>query len=86
MPQNYVSILLSSEKRDFGVLGLDNLTSRELEILECFVNCMADKAIAKELGISFRTVEAHKRNIKNKVGVRNMMEIYQILYALSQEQ
>lgn len=58
---------------------LDQLTPREREILDRLVLGQANKVIAAELNISERTVESHRRNIKEKMKVRSLAELIQIV-------
>ena len=51
--------------------GFPKLSKREKQILQMIVDEMTTGEIAKELFISFGTVETHRRNIINKLGVRN---------------
>lgn len=85
MSQNYVSILIAPEKVAFGVQGLNLLTVRERQILQMVVNGSSDREASVQAEITVRTIETHKRNIKNKLGVRSMIEVFQILYALAVE-
>ena len=59
---------------------LDRLTPREREILNWLVKGHANKVIAAELNISERTVESHRRNIKEKMKVRSLAELIQIVF------
>lgn len=47
------------------------LSRREKEILSLIVDEYTTSEIAKELFISFGTVETHRRNMLNKLGLRN---------------
>jgi len=58
---------------------LKQLTPREREILERLMKGQANKVVATELGISERTVESHRRNIKGKMKVRSLAELAQIV-------
>lgn len=49
--------------------SLDNLTDRELEVLEMIGQGLATKIIAERLCISARTVEAHRAHIKDKLAL-----------------
>jgi DNA-binding NarL/FixJ family response regulator len=45
------------------------LTDRELQIFRLLGNALPTRAIAEKLGVSVKTVEAHRENIKNKLGL-----------------
>jgi two-component system response regulator FixJ len=47
---------------------LDRLSRRESEVLELLANGCSNKLMARELGISPRTVEIHRANMMNKIG------------------
>ncbi len=48
----------------------DLLTKREMEILKFVAAGLANKNIASRLGISVRTVETHRNNFTNKLGIK----------------
>jgi two-component system, LuxR family, response regulator FixJ len=51
------------------------LSAREHEILRLIVDGNTNKAIAQVLGISPRTVEAHRSKIMAKVGAHNSAQL-----------
>ena len=51
------------------------LTMRERDVLEHAARGLHAKEIARELGISARTVEVHKTRLMAKLGVRNVAEL-----------
>ena len=53
---------------------MQNLTKRELQILELMSLGLTDQSIADQLFISITTVKAHARNIYNKLEVSNRAE------------
>jgi two-component system response regulator FixJ len=57
---------------------LENLTGRERDILEGLVAGQTNKIIAIKLGISPRTVEIHRANMMNKLGVTTLPEVLRI--------
>ena len=57
----------SSAEEMYGAFSA--LSHQEKRILGCFCREMPPKAIAAEFGISRKTVDIHKRNIKKKLGV-----------------
>lgn len=54
---------------------LSSLTARERQIVEYVAAGRANKVIAIDLGISLRTVEAHRARIFTKLGARNAMQL-----------
>ena len=48
-----------------------HITDREMEILDLIIKEMTNNEIAEKLFISPRTVDAHRRNLLQKTGVRN---------------
>ena len=62
-------------------LAKEKLTTREQVILSYIAQGHSSKAVAKILNISFRTVEAHRRNIKTKLQLESLAEL--IRYAVN---
>lgn len=58
---------------------LESLTEREFEILKLATAGQTNKEIAKDLGISFRTVEVHRSHILLKTGATSLFELSQLL-------
>jgi len=56
------------------------LTSREKEVLHLIIKEYSNQEIADELFISPRTVDAHKRNLLEKTGAKNIAGL--VLYAV----
>lgn len=56
------------------------LSARETEILRCLARGMASKQVAETLGMSVRTVETHRQNIRRKLGLAGQAEL--IKYAV----
>ena len=50
----------------------DVLTARELEILALIAEGLTSREIGAELGISARTVEAHRNSLMRKLGIRTI--------------
>lgn len=55
--------------------GIEQLTDRELEVLALIGAGRATKNIAAQMGISTRTVEAHRAHIKEKLGLTDGAEL-----------
>jgi DNA-binding NarL/FixJ family response regulator len=56
------------------------LTPRESEILSALARGESSKQIARDLGLSVRTVEAHRQSIKRRLGIEGQAEL--IKYAV----
>jgi two-component system nitrate/nitrite response regulator NarL len=53
-------------------IARDELTTREREILRLACEGLKSSQIAERLTVSIRTIDAHRRNIKRKLGVHTM--------------
>lgn len=60
---------------------LNVLTPREHDVLVGLVQGLPNKTIAYDLGISPRTVEIHRANLMEKLGVRSLSEALRIAFA-----
>ncbi len=58
-----------------------SLTLRQVEVLRLIVSGFANKVIAMKLGISQRTVEAHRAAIMRRLGVNSLPELMQVTLA-----
>jgi DNA-binding NarL/FixJ family response regulator len=58
-----------------GEEQFDVLTPRELEVLKLIAEARTSKEIAAELFISVKTVERHRQNILDKLGMRDRVEL-----------
>jgi len=54
------------------------LTSREAQVLERIVAGRLNKQIADDLGISIKTVEAHRANIREKLNANTVADLLKI--------
>ena len=54
---------------------LDILTPRELQVLKLIAEAHTSKVIAQELVISVKTVERHRQNILDKLGMSDRVEL-----------
>ncbi len=57
---------------------LSKLTTREAQVLERIVAGRLNKQIADDLGISIKTVEAHRANIMEKLGANTVADLLKI--------
>ena len=57
---------------------LSRLTARERQVLECIVAGRLNKQIADDLGISIKTVEAHRANIMDKLNAGTVADLLRL--------
>jgi DNA-binding CsgD family transcriptional regulator len=56
------------------------MTSRERQIVQLVAEARSTKEVASHLGISVKTVEAHRTNIMRKLRLRSVSEL--VRYAI----
>lgn len=71
---------LQNPRREAGKQSAEILTRREREILQLLAEGNSSRAIAEELVLSPKTVEAHRDHISTKLGTHNRSEL--ILFAI----
>jgi RNA polymerase sigma factor (sigma-70 family) len=59
---------------------LAQLTERERDVMLLAVQGLPNKQIARQLGISHRTVEIHKSKIMQKTGAINLLDLARIVH------
>lgn len=57
---------------------IEQLTVRELEVLQCVAYGMTSEVAGEVLGISRRTVEIHRSHLQRKLGARTSAEAVRI--------
>jgi FixJ family two-component response regulator len=72
-----------SMRRQQGDTGtrIDGLSGREREILDLVIEGQSNKVIGRALGISYKTVEAHRARLMRKMGVASFAELMQVVLA-----
>lgn len=53
----------------------EQLTARETEVLKLIVQGFTNRQIAEELSLSVRTVEGHRANLSEKLGLKSRVEL-----------
>jgi two-component system response regulator NreC len=54
---------------------VEELTPREIDVLKLIVQGYTNRQVADELGISTRTVEGHRANLTEKLGIRSRVDL-----------
>lgn len=75
-----VNEVMMQAKQTEGRAGYDLLTPREREVLQLIAEGLSNQAIADELVISVKTVEAHRAHIMTKLHAKNRTDL--IRYAI----
>ena len=65
---------LNGKETEVAIHKVATLSKRELEVLQAFEAGLTTKKIGHLLGISVRTVEAHRAHILERLGVRRLTE------------
>jgi FixJ family two-component response regulator len=69
----------ATERRKMNEALLAKLTPREQQVLERIVAGRLNKQIADDLGISIKTVEAHRANIMDKVNANTVADLMRVV-------
>lgn len=67
--------LLRPAMKQTGRGGVAGLTNRELHVFQLLGAGLLARDIGRRLGVSAKTVQAHRENIKNKLGLANSREL-----------
>jgi FixJ family two-component response regulator len=59
--------------------GRELLTQREIDVLDQISVGASSKEAARQMGISFRTVEVHRSRIMEKLGAKNSVDLMRIV-------
>lgn len=55
-----------------------SLSKREKDVLKLILNGLENRAIARKLFLSTKTVENHKENIKQKLVLKTVRDLYDL--------
>jgi len=74
MTDRLLQSLAHSDLRE-GRAPLEQLSDRELEVFELIGQGLTTRAVAEHLGLSVKTIETYRENIKNKLNLENNNEL-----------
>ncbi len=69
--EDYVEVVRTATEK----LEASNLSPRELEVLQLLAEGRTTREVADTLFVSIKTVEAHRRNIMEKLGLKGIAEL-----------
>lgn len=72
------------EKHDRSRAGLNSLTAREREVLDLMTQGKSSRAIAVELNLSQRTVEAHRAHVMDKMAAGSIAQLVRMVIDLEE--
>lgn len=78
---NYQNSLEGKQENMENTKKIENLTTREKEILITLATGKTSKEIADTLCVSYHTVEKHKKNIKQKLGFHTVAELVKFTFS-----
>ena len=70
----------ADDQRAEAAQRLKQLTRREVDILQGLAEGLPNKVLAYRLGLSVRTVEMHRSNMMNHLGVRSLPEALRLAF------
>jgi FixJ family two-component response regulator len=73
-------LLSENARHQEALLHLASITDRERDVMLLAVQGHPNKHIARQLGISHRTVEIHKSKIMQKTGAINLLDLARIVH------
>lgn len=68
-------ILVNEIRHNQAAPSPDDLTSREMEVLKLLAEGKSNKEVAARLGISPRTIDAHRAHIMDKLHLRTLSDL-----------
>ena len=65
--------------------SINRLTGRERQVLDHVVDGLSSREIAQELGVSTKTVEAHRARINDKMRADNVSHLIRMCFAYRED-
>jgi FixJ family two-component response regulator len=73
--QHEVEIHQQNQEKQVFCNRLKSLATREWELVPLLTAGFSNKEIARQLGVSHRTIEIHRARVLNKTGVTSLLEL-----------
>jgi DNA-binding NarL/FixJ family response regulator len=79
--EDYRRLLIKSPARavegldEHEAKGLEHLSEREIQVLQCVADGMTNIEIGEKLGISHKTVARHRERVMNKLDIHSTAEL-----------
>lgn len=83
-PEGVTGMATTASQESENPIYYDRLTSREREILGFVARGRMNREIAEELQLSIRTIESHRSNIMEKLGIKNSAELMRVAVGLKE--
>lgn len=80
--QDSIRLRVRAESNLSASTRLAHLTDREREVMQLAITGHQNKDIARQLGISHRTVEVHRARIMHKTGATSLLELARMAEAV----
>lgn len=74
--KNILGQQMLTEEKDPGI---QQLTSKELEVIQYLKEGLPSKEIATKMNVATKTIEVHRHNIFKKLGVKNVVALVQMI-------
>lgn len=76
--EHYARHTEEAKSKAQAISSVSSLTARELQVMKLVVEGFQNKAIADNLNISEKTVEAHRSRVMNKTGAKSLSELVRL--------
>jgi len=77
--KDFITAQVINPESESKAIKLNDLTKREMEVVELLRDGLSSKQIAERMFISNRTVEVHRYNIFRKLNVNNVVSLIKVV-------
>lgn len=79
MAKVFYKDVIISEINNYSISKTDILSKRELEVAKLIIENYSTQQISDKLFVSKHTIDTHRKNIVNKLGIKNTRELFSIM-------